>query len=152
MTAATKLSCLAMLVLCLTTPDFGYAQGPMQIVNVQSIKWVPCNPNAPQPDDCQLAFFKGDPAKEPNYKMLKAKGGFSFPPHWHTSDEYLVLTKGALTIAAEDGQEKERSLKPGDFLFIPARRVHWGGCPEECIFYLAVDGPDSYIDAKEQRP
>ena len=84
--------------------------------------------------------------------MLKAKAGFAFPPHWHSSNEHLVMTKGTLKIAAEGGQEQDTILKVGDYLFIPARRVHWGSCPEECVFYLYVDGPDSYIDVKTQRP
>ena len=129
-----------------------FAQGPMQIVPIGKINWVACDPNAAQPDACMLAYFRGDPAKEPNYKMLKAKAGFVFPPHWHTSDEHLVMTKGSIKIAAEDGQEQGSTLKVGDYLYIPARRVHWGSCPEDCIFYLYVDGPDSYIDAKAQRP
>lgn len=128
------------------------AQGPMQIVPIGKISWLPCDPNAAQPDVCMLAYFRGDPAKEPNYKMLKAKAGFVFPPHWHTSDEHLVMTKGTIKIAAEGGQEQDSTLKVGDYLYIPARRVHWGSCPEDCIFYLYVDGPDSYIDAKAQRP
>jgi quercetin dioxygenase-like cupin family protein len=128
------------------------AQGPMQIVPIGKINWVPCDPNAVQPDACMLAYFRGDPAKELNYKMLKAKAGFVFPPHWHTSDEHLVMTKGTIKIAAEDGQEQDSTLNVGDYLYIPARRVHWGSCPEDCIFYLYVDGPDSYIDAKAQRP
>jgi quercetin dioxygenase-like cupin family protein len=128
------------------------AQGQMGIVPLGDIKWTPCDANAAQPDTCQLAYFRGDPAKEPNYKMIKAKAGFTFPPHWHISDEHLVITKGTLTIAAEGGQEKEAKLGVGDYLFIPARRVHWGACPEDCIFYLHADGPDSYIDAKEKRP
>ena len=129
-----------------------FAQGQMQIVPIGKINWVPCDPNAAQPDACQLAYFRGDPAKEPNYKMVKAKAGFVFPPHWHKSDEHLVMTKGTIKIAAEGGQEQDILLKVGDYLHIPARRVHWGSCPDECIFYLYVDGPDSYFDAKAVRP
>jgi quercetin dioxygenase-like cupin family protein len=141
-----------LLAVGLLIPAAANAQGHMQMVTLDNTKWVPCDPNAADPNACVLAYFKGDPAKEPNYKMLKAKAGFVFPPHWHTSSEYLVMTKGIITIAAEDGQEQDTTLKAGDFLFIPARRVHWGSCSEECVFYLGVDGPDSYVDAKKQRP
>lgn len=128
------------------------AQGMMQVVPVAKIQWVPCDPSAPKPDICQLAYFRGDPGKEPNHKMIKAKGAFVFPPHWHVSDEHLVITKGTVLIAAEGGQEKDIALKVGDYLHIPAKRVHWGSCPEECVFYLYADGPDSYKDAKAERP
>jgi quercetin dioxygenase-like cupin family protein len=143
-------SCLVVAALC--APLLGHAQGHMDIVSLDTIKWMPCDPNAADPGACQLAYFKGDPSKEPNYKMIKAKAGFVFPPHWHNNNEYLVVTQGSIVIAAEGGQEQDQALGVGDFLFIPARRVHWGSCPQECIFYLGVDGPDSYIDATKQRP
>jgi quercetin dioxygenase-like cupin family protein len=82
--------------------------------------------------------------------MVKAKAGWSVPLHWHTHDEQLLVIKGATTIAAEGGQDVV--LKPGDYLFIPARLVHRGGCPEDCVQYLYVEGPDSFIDVKTQRP
>lgn len=134
------------------TPGAALAQGQMRILPLDQVQWVPCDPQATDPTACQLMYFHGDPAKEPNAKMLKAKAGFIFPPHWHNNNEHLVMTKGTITIAAEGGQEKETVLQAGDYLFIPARRVHWGGCFDECVFYLYVDGPDSYIDAKTQRP
>jgi quercetin dioxygenase-like cupin family protein len=152
MHAFNKLVGWCLVVAALSVPLLGHAQGHMDIVSLEKINWMPCDPNAADPSACQLAYFKGDPAKEANYKMLKAKAGFAFPPHWHNNSEYLVMTKGVIVIAAEGGQEQDQTLGVGDFLFIPARRVHWGSCPQECIFYLGVDGPDSYIDATKQRP
>ena len=139
-------------MICLVGATTVSAQGTMEIVGIDTIKWMPCDPNADDPSACQLAYFRGDPGKEPNHKMVKAKGGFKFPAHWHTGNENLVITKGLVTIAAEGGQEQETLLTVGDYLRIPARRVHWGSCPVECIFYLYVDGPDSYYDAMAQRP
>ena len=143
---------VAFAAVALLASGAAFAQDQMQIVPIGKINWVPCDPNAAQPDACQLAYFRGDPTKEPNYKMLKAKAGFVFPPHWHKSDEHLVMTKGTIKTSAEGGQEQGILLKVGDYLYIPARRVHWGSCPDECIFYLYVDGPDSYFDAKAERP
>ena len=90
-------------VLNAAASNAAFAQGQMQIVPIGAIKWEPCDPSAAQPDACQFAFFRGDPAKEPNYRMLKAKAGYAFPPHWHSSNEHLVMTKGTLKIAAEGG-------------------------------------------------
>jgi len=143
---------LAGVTLSVAVSGAAFAQGQMQIVPIGKMDWAACDPNAAQPDACQFAYFRGDPTKEPSYRMIRAKAGFSFPPHWHISDEHLVMTKGTLKIAAEGGQEQDSILKVGDYLFIPARRVHWGSCPEECVFYLNVNGTDSYIDAKTQRP
>ena len=136
----------------LTIANPVFAQDALQIVPIARINWSPCDPNAQDPSVCQFAYFRGDPASEPNHKMVKAKGGVEFPPHWHTGNENIVVTQGIVAIAAEGGQEQESVLTVGDYLRIPARRVHWGSCPEDCVFYLFVDGPDSYYDAMAQRP
>jgi len=128
------------------------AQEAMHIIAMKDIPWQPCDPSAKDPAACQLAYVNGDPGKEPNHKYVKAKGGFVLGPHWHTGNETIVITKGVVHIAAEGGQEKDAVLNVGDYLRIPARRVHWASCPVECIFYLYVDGPDSYIDANAKRP
>jgi hypothetical protein len=69
---------VAAAALSVAAPAVVFAQGQMQIVPVDAVKWVPCDPNATDTDVCQLAYFRGDPEKEPNYKMLKAKAGFVF--------------------------------------------------------------------------
>jgi quercetin dioxygenase-like cupin family protein len=142
----------AVAVLAVTASVTAFAQGRMDFTYVNDLKWEPCDPKAAQPDACQYAYFRGDPEKQENYQMVKAKKGFVFPPHWHKNNEHLVVTKGTIVLAAEGGQEKDSIFKVGDYVYIPARRVHWGSCPEECVFYLNVDGPDSYIEAKDQRP
>jgi hypothetical protein len=123
MNVAKSFACLSAMTACLIAPAISQAQGHMEIVNLETIKWMPCNPNAPQPDVCQLAYFKGDPAKEPNYKMLKAKAGFVFPPHWHNNSEYLVVTKGTIKIAAEDGQEQDTTLARRRFIVSPRQHA-----------------------------
>ena len=45
----------------------------------------------------------------------------------------------------------ERILKAGDYVHIPAKVVHWGVCPEDCVFYLGVDGPDSFNVVAEKQ-
>lgn len=148
----TQILFLTALIVGLVTSISAFAQGKMEPVRIQSIKWVPCDPKASPPDPCQMAYFRGDPEKEENYSMIKVPKGHKFGPHWHTADEHLVVTKGTLVVGAEGGQEKDLVLKTGDYAFIPARLVHWASFPEETIFYLNVVGPDSYIDVKDQRP
>jgi len=145
-------SVLAGLVLSTALPALAQAQDAMQIIPMKAIPWQPCDPGAADPSACQLAYINGDPTKERNHKYVKAKAGFVLGPHWHTANEYIVITRGVVHIAAEGGQERDVILNVGDYLQVPARRVHWASCPVECIFYLYADGPDSYIDAKSQRP
>jgi quercetin dioxygenase-like cupin family protein len=141
----------AAMIVGMVTTTSTFAQGRMESVPIAGIKWVPCDPKASPPDPCQMLYFRGDPEKEENYSMIKAPKGTKFGPHWHTSDEHLVVTKGTFVIGAE-GQEKDLVLKAGDYAFIPARLVHWASFPEDGMFYLNVVGPDSYIDVKDKRP
>ena len=144
---------LAGVALSAAASSAAFAEGQMEtIVPTGTLNWVPCDPKAAQPDACQFAFFRGDPAKEPHHRMIQFKAGFTVPPHWHTSNEHLVMTKGTMKVAAEGGQEQGIVLKAGDYLFLPARNVHWVPSTDGCVFYLYVDGPDSYFDAKAQRP
>ena len=142
---------LAGIALSAAASSAAFAEGQMEIAPADTLNWVPCNPKAAQPDACQFAFFRGDPKKEAHYRMVQFKAGFTVPPHWHTSNEHVVMTKGSMTIAAEGGQEQGTVLKAGDYAFLPARQVHWVPSTDGCVFYLYVDGPDSYFDSKPQR-
>lgn len=142
---------LAGVVLSAAASSAVLAEGHIEIVPLGPIKWVPCDPNAAKPDACQFAFFRGDPKTEAHYRMVQFKAGFTVPPHWHTANEHVVMTRGTMTIAAEGGNEQGTVLKPGDYLFIPARNMHWVPSTDGCIFYLYVDGPDSFFDAKAPR-
>ncbi len=148
----TKFLLLAAIVFTTITSLSAQAQGQMEVMRLKDVKWAPCDPKAPPSDPCQINYFRGNPEKEENYSMIEVKKGGSFPPHWHLHDEHIVVTKGTFVVAAEGGQEKDIILKPGDYIYIPARNVHWARCPEGCTFYLNVVGPDSYIDVKDQRP
>ena len=110
----------------------------MLVVNLAG-KFQACGPDNP---GCEHIMLKGDPASEPNQHVYRFTKGYVFPKHWHVSNENLVMVRGLLTINAESG--REQTLKAGDFVHIPATLVHWGVCPEDCVFYLGVDGPDSF--------
>ena len=103
-------------------------------------KFKSCGPDAPP--GCEHVMFFGDPQIEAFQKVYRFPKGFVFPKHWHVSNENLVMVRGLITINADGSSE--RSMKTGDFVRIPAKVVHWGVCTEECVFYLGVDGPDSF--------
>jgi quercetin dioxygenase-like cupin family protein len=114
------------------------AADPMLIVNLAG-KFKQCEG---APPGCERVLLKGDPQSEPFHSVLRFPKGWVFPKHWHVSAENLVMVRGLVTINSEGG--REQTIKPGDYLYIPATLVHWGSCPEDCVFYLAVDGPDSF--------
>ena len=134
---------LLMGLLCTGT---AYGADPLLIVTPVSTKWLPCIPD--KPEVCQFAPFSGDPAKEPSKRYVRTAAGFVFPKHWHVSAENLVVISGTVVINEEG---REQVLHPGDYLYIPVRNIHWGSCPEPCMFYLSIDGPDSFNVVEEKR-
>jgi quercetin dioxygenase-like cupin family protein len=126
--------------------DSAWSAESLAIVVPASTKWLPCIPD--KPDVCQFAPFKGDPAKEPSHRYVRTAAGFMFPKHWHVSAENLVVISGTVVIN-EDG--REQALHPGDYVNIPVGNVHWGSCPEPCLFYLKIDGPDSFNVVEEKK-
>jgi quercetin dioxygenase-like cupin family protein len=114
------------------------ADDSMLVVSLAG-KFKPCGADNP---GCEHILLLGDPASEPNQHVYRFTKGYVFPKHWHVSNENLVMVRGLITINAEGSNE--RTLKAGDYVHIPAKVVHWGVCPEDCVFYLGVDGPDSF--------
>ncbi len=63
-----------------------------------------------------------------------------------------MVTKGTLIIGAEN-DSKGTPIRAGDFAYVRAKWIHWAKCGEQdCMFYMNVDGPDSYIEVTERRP
>ena len=134
--------------LCMGPISIGsaFSADPLLIVQPVSTKWIPCIPD--KPDVCQFAPFSGDPAKEPSYRYVRTAAGFVFPKHWHISVENLVVIYGTVVI---DEEGREVALHPGDYVRIPVKNIHWGSCPEPCMFYLSIDGPDSFNVVEEKK-
>jgi len=131
--AAALLSC-AMVVLA---PQAIAAEDATYVM--PSGKFTSCGPDIP---GCEHVMLMGDPASGPFQKVYRMKKGFEFVKHWHSASENLVMIKGTVVLNTEGG--KEQKLRAGDFVHIPANLVHWGACPEECTFYLGIEGPDSF--------
>ena len=142
--AISKLSLPAILAGALLAASAVLAD-PMTVVRPAG-KLESCGADAPT--GCRHLVLRGDPSAGPSQRIYHFPAGFVFVKHWHLANENLVVTQGKLRIAA-DGQA-EAVLNVGDYLHIPAKVAHWGGCPEECEFYLIEDGPTSFhVPGKE---
>ncbi len=140
---------LAALSAALATP--AWTQDKPQVTHGADVKWGPCDPNTAT-DPCKINYFRGNPEKEENYGFIKVPKGHSFPPHWHIHNENLIMLRGTLVVGAED-DAKGTPLRPGDYMFLPAKWIHWAKCAEQdCLFYLNNEGADSYIEVKDKRP
>jgi quercetin dioxygenase-like cupin family protein len=72
--------------------------------------------------------------------LVRYPGGHVLAPHWHESNERIVLFEGRLALREEGGGE--RFLDKGGFAYLPARQVQRLVCVsrEPCVFYVAWDG------------
>ena len=121
------------------------AADPAVVINLAG-KFKPC-PGAPP--GCEHIMLRGDPQSEPFQKVYRFPKGWIFPKHWHSAAENLEMVRGTLVLGSEGG--REQTLRPGDYAYIPQTLVHWGNCPEDCVFYLSVDGPDSFNVVDENK-
>jgi quercetin dioxygenase-like cupin family protein len=121
------------------------AAEPALIVNLAG-KFKPC-PGAPP--GCEHVILRGDPQSEPFQKVYRFPKGWIFPKHWHVSAENLEMVRGSIVLGSEGG--REQTLRPGDYAYIPPTLIHWGNCPEDCVFYLSGEGPDSFNVVEEKQ-
>lgn len=133
-----KLQAVLAAVSMIGTIPIAVAADPATYVH-QAGKFESCGPEIP---GCEHILLQGDPTSGPSQHLYRMKKGFDFVKHWHVSTENLVMVKGTIVLNTEGG--KEQTLKAGDFVRIPASLVHWGKCPDDCVFYLGLDGPDSF--------
>lgn len=140
-------ACLAAAVLSASSAlvSTAGAAEPALVVNLAG-KFKPCGADIP---GCEHILLKGDPASEPSQHIYRMEKGFAFVKHWHVSAENLVMVRGTIVLRTDGG--REQTLRPGDFVHIPPTLVHWGNCPEECVFYLGVDGLDSFNVVEENK-
>lgn len=75
--------------------------------------------------------------------LVHYAGGHVFTPHWHESNERIVMLEGRLSLreGAGDGTS-DRFLDTGGYAFLPARKLQTMVCVSKtrCSFYVAWDG------------
>jgi uncharacterized protein (TIGR02246 family) len=91
----------------------------------------------------QVAVLHGDPAGKGDYTIrLKFPAGYMFPAHYHPNAEHLTVLSGTFLLSMG---EKEggmvREYQPGDFLYIPPKKPHYGGARNETVIQLHGVGP-----------
>lgn len=118
--------------------------------DAEGLQWGGCPDFLPP--GCAIAVLHGDPG-QPNADVF-----FRVPPkstiaaHSHTSAERMVLVAGELEVTYE-GQAAAR-LRPGDYAYGPAGRVHSGRCVSDvaCVLFIAFEAPVDAIPAGAAAP
>jgi quercetin dioxygenase-like cupin family protein len=66
--------------------------------------------------------------------------GHVFTPHWHDSNERIVLIEGRILMEEKD---HKKFLEAGGYAYLPAHKVQRMTCVSDtrCSFYVYWDGP-----------
>ncbi len=113
--------------------------------NVADMKFT----NIPGLPTCTTgAVVNGDPSKGPSIILAKAKAGCTFPWHWHTPNEHLMMVSGVARAEAKDG--KPVTLRAGGFALMPSHHIHRFTCTTACSLYVYGDAAFDihYVDAQ----
>ena len=89
------------------------------------------------PTCATAAVVHGDPSKGGSIILAKLTSGCTFPWHWHTPTENLMLVSGTAHLQARDGAEM--TLNAGGFASMPSRHVHQFRCASACTLYVSSD-------------
>lgn len=88
--------------------------------------------------------LRTDQATGATEMIVRFPGGHSIPPHWHDSNERILVLEGQLSVKQDTG---ETILNSGGYAFMPAKEIQKLSCSSatRCTFYLGWDGnPQSH--------
>ena len=92
----------------------------------------------------------GDPSKGASVIVARVATGCTFPWHWHTPTETLMIVSGVARVEMQDG--KPVTLRAGGFALMPSKHVHRFSCVKSCAFFVHSDTAFDihYVDAQGQ--
>jgi quercetin dioxygenase-like cupin family protein len=152
------LKCSALVAtLVVAVPAVGLAQAAMKpahaVVSPDKLTWAPIQP--PGFDaGAQIAALHGDPNATTGSYVIRLwfPDGYRFPPHWHPNAENLTVLEGEFFLGMGDTADDSKlmSYRPGTFMFIPARNVHFGKVTGKTVIQLHGQAPFTIELAKKQ--
>ena len=89
--------------------------------------------------DWPLAILLNSALCESAPQLVRFPGGHVFKPHWHESNERIIVIEGRLAIGQADQQVQ---VDAGGYAFLPAREIQYLTCTSKtrCTLYLGWDG------------
>ncbi len=106
------------------------------------LKWGPAPPVLPA--GAQVAVLDGDPFKPGFYSIrLKMPDGYKVAPHWHPTDENIVVVQGVFKLGSGDtySDSATHALPTGSFAKMPKHAHHFAGGKGETIVQIYGSGP-----------
>jgi len=106
------------------------------VVNRETAKWVH---EKRDPPGAESVVVREDAATGGLELMVSFPPGHVFAPHWHDSNERIVVLEGRLSL--KEGST-EKFVESGGYAFLPAKQPQRLSCASKtkCVFYLAWDG------------
>jgi mannose-6-phosphate isomerase-like protein (cupin superfamily) len=91
-----------------------------------------------------VTVLHGDPATGPSDVFLRAAADYTFPAHWHTSAEHMVVVAGVVHVTYAGARQVE--LQERTYALVPAKTGHKAHCGAggPCVMFIRFDSP---IDA-----
>jgi hypothetical protein len=106
------------------------------------MKWGPAPPALPA--GAQATVLDGDPGKAGPFTLrLKLPDGFKVPPHWHPTDENLVVIQGLFRLGTGDKLDaaSAKDLPVGSYAHMPKETHHFAFAKGETIVQVYGTGP-----------
>lgn len=123
------------------------------LVAPEGVRWGNC-PDV-LPSGAQCAVIEGNPATEGALFALRLKmpDGYRIAPHFHSSDEHVLVVSGTFNVGMGDTLETSggHSLPAGGFMAMPAGERHYAWTSGETVIHLYAIGPWSltYVDPED---
>jgi quercetin dioxygenase-like cupin family protein len=116
------------------------------------LQWGPAPPSLPP--GAQVAVVDGDPAKAGPFAMrVKFPAGYKVPPHWHPTEENIVVLSGVFKLGTGEKADEAsmKALPAGGFAKIPRRMAHYAMAEGETVIHLSGTGPFAitYVNPKD---
>jgi quercetin dioxygenase-like cupin family protein len=107
---------------------------------------------------CDLAPVSGDPNAEgtPFVLRIRCVDGAKIPAHWHPTDEYLTVLKGAFLVGTGESfdESKLQTMNVGNFILMPKEMRHFAVNKGQTIVQIHGTGPFkvNWVNPSEVQP
>ena len=119
----------------------------------EQVRWQ----SLPGGHGAQMATIAGDPGGHGLYvQRVRFPPHVMDRPHWHPNDRYVTVIKGTWYTGTGATFDPAHAvpLKPGSYMFHPAKALHWDGSnsDQEVIVQVVGLGPADTVPADPSQP
>ena len=131
----------------------GQAQSSQHVMMAPAdMKWGPAPPGLPA--GSQATVLSGDPGKAGPFVMsAKFPDAYTVPPHWHPTDENVVVVSGSLMLGMGDkfNEPGMKTIGAGGFALLPKDMRHSAKAKGATQIVIYGTGPFqiTYVDPKD---